>query len=77
MSITITARSAAVVALWLAGFTVAVFDIFQPAQYGALSIALTLVAATATVRGCIDKYAANWEAAYGAGREVSRVRQMR
>lgn len=77
MSFTVTLRNLIVACIWIGGIALAVFDAFHGLDLAALSIALMVVAATASVRSCIDKYAANWEAAYGAGREVARVRQLR
>lgn len=77
MSFTVTLRSLIVAVLWVAGIAVAVFDAFYPPALAALSMAFLVVAATLSVRGRIDRYAANWEQAYGAGREVTRLRQSR
>lgn len=77
MCFTITVRSLAIVILWAIGLVVAVLDALFAYPLTALAVVIVGAAATVSVRAQIDKYAANWQAAYGAGREVAKVRQMR
>lgn len=72
---TITLRGVVAAALWVSGAAIAILDIVAPPDLGAVAMMFAVMAATLTVRSCIDKHAANWEAAYGAGREVARLRQ--
>lgn len=77
MSFTITLRGMAVGLLWLAGTGLAVANVIHPTTLAPLAIVCACAAATLSVLARIDRYAANWETAYDAGREVSKVRQMR
>lgn len=75
--IVVTLRSIIVTTMWVVGVAVALADIVYPPNLAALSVAFTVGGATLSVRGRIDKYAADWTTAYGAGREVAQVRQIR
>lgn len=77
MSFIVTWRSLFIAKLWVTGIAVAVFDAFWAPPLAAVAIAFMVGAATLSVLGRIDKYAANWETAYGAGREVTQLRQRR
>lgn len=77
MCFTITMRGIFVAALWALGVAVAALDAVLEPRLTALAVAPMIGAATISVRGRVDRYAANWETAYDAGREVARVRQMR
>jgi hypothetical protein len=77
MSFTITMRGIIVSALWVAGVVAAVLDALYAPRLAAVTMVCVSIAATLSVRGSIDRYAANWEAAYDAGREVTRIRQRR
>lgn len=77
MCFTVTIRSLIIAKLWVTGIVVAVLDAFYEPHLAALSIGFMIGAATLSVKGCVDKYAANWETAYGAGREVTKIRQVR
>lgn len=77
MSITITLSSIAITTMWVVGVVLAVLDVIYPPPLTALSMGFMIGAGTLSVRKCINRYAANWETAYGAGREVAKVRQMR
>lgn len=75
MCFTVTMRSLVIAALWTCGIAIAVLAAVYPVRLSALAIAFMLAAATLSIRGYIAKYAADWEAAYDAGREVTRLRQ--
>lgn len=75
MCFTITGRGLTVAMLWAVGIALALLDAFYPPPLAALSIGFMVGAATLSVRGSIDNYAANWETAYSAGREVTRLRE--
>ena len=77
MSFTITLRSAVVGLLWVVGIVLAILAATIRPSVGALAMAFTVGAATLSVLARIDAYAASWETAYEAGREVSKVRRMR
>jgi len=77
VSFTVTLRSIIVSTLWATGVAVAVLDVVYPPELTALSMAFMISGASVSIRGRIDKYAADWKAAYGAGREVAQVRKIR
>lgn len=77
MCFTITVRTIFTGLLWAAGVGVSVLDAMAEPRLTALAVALMIGAATLSVLGRVDRYAANWETAYDAGREVSKVRQLR
>lgn len=71
MTLTITWRTLAIVALWIAGVGLAVEDIFYTPNLGPLAVACISGACTMSVRGMIQKFADAWFAAYQAGRDVT------
>lgn len=77
MCLVVTWRGLLTAAFWVAGAAVAVAHALYMHNLSAAAAVLSIIAATLTIRGCINRHAANWEAAYGAGREVAKVRHMR
>lgn len=77
MCFTITVRTIFVGLLWVAGIVVSVLDALTETRLTALAVALMIGAATLSVLSRVDRYAASWETAYDAGREVAKVRQLR
>lgn len=77
MCFTVTFRTLAIAALWGVGLTLAVIAAIYPLRLGGLAVGFMLAASTLSIRGYVEKYAADWETAYDVGREVAKVRKIR
>lgn len=77
MTYTITARGALTALCWVIGFSLAFAGVFIDLYLGALANAFLMVAGVTTVKGCLNRHAADWITAYETGREVSKIRRLR